>query len=115
MVELLEIPQVYYPQYKDSYVVVQGSQGPGVVCASSLQNNMAAANVVCKSTIKYFAFQVRSGVVQPQYFGPRRYLATFDCTGEEYDLRDCSRVQLVPVDSCYGSGFDAIVDCITGE
>ena len=113
VVELLEVPQVFYPQYTDNYVVLHGPQGPGILCTSFL--DMAAANVICKSTKQLFAVQVRSGSVPRSHFGGQRYTAVLDCTGDEDSLSQCKTVRPVGVSSCILARFDAIVDCTTSK
>ncbi len=106
------MPLAFYPQYKDNYVILHGSSGPGLLCFSSL--DITTANVICKSTLGLFGIQIRSGEVSPTVFGETRYSAFFDCTGDEYSLSEC-RTHMVAVESCARLGREAIVDCSTSE
>lgn len=110
MVELLEVPLPFSPYYHDDYVVLNGPHGPGLLCSLSL--DLAAANVVCKSTLGQFSNSVRSGVAPPSNYRGTRYSAVLKCSGDENAMEECDMVWLTTLPTCPFN--EVIVDCTTG-
>ena len=98
---------------QDTFVEIDGPNGPGLICTHSIRTQPTAANIICRSERELFAVHVRSGVAG-QYPNSQRYQVVFNCTGEEDCVEQC-RVTVLPVTNCSPDDGEAVLECATGE
>ncbi len=95
--------------YMSTFVQIHDTtNGWGYLCFESI--DMKVASVICRETSQSFAYRMRKA--DHPDFTHIKYTATLNCSGEESDLRECTR-NLVATKKCKDS--ETILECRHGK